>query len=50
MKTIGYLLLVAGLSSVAYAGVRTPEIDAGFAGSAFALIGGVTLIVRSRRK
>lgn len=50
MKTVGYLLLLAGLATAAHAGNPVPEVDAGFAASAFALIGGVTLIVRSRRK
>ena len=50
MKAVGYALLIAGLTSVAYATNPVPEVDARFAGSAFALIGGVILIIRSQRK
>ncbi len=46
---LGIMLLVAGASSVAMATV-TPEIPAGSAGSAIALVSGMLLIFRGRRK
>ena len=49
MKVAGLLLALMSLSSFAYAGTVAPEIDAGFAGSAFALLGGAAMIIRSRR-
>ena len=51
MKVTGFLLLLVGLASFAHAGLAVaPEIDAGVAGGAFALIGGAALIIRSRRR
>lgn len=43
-------LLVVAVSSFAFAGTSAvaPEINAGFAGSAFVLIGGAALIIRSK--
>ena len=50
MKAVGILLLLAGVSALAMAQPRTPEIDAGSAGSALALLSGALLVIRSRRK
>jgi hypothetical protein len=48
---LGILLLVAGASTVAMAvTVATPEIPAGSAGSAIALVSGMLLMFRGRRK
>ena len=47
---LGILLLVAGASSVAMAVTSTPEIAAGSAGSAIALVSGMLLMFRGRRK
>jgi hypothetical protein len=50
MKAVAYLFLIAGLATTVFAGTPSPEIDPGTACSAFLLIGGATLVVRSRRK
>jgi Spy/CpxP family protein refolding chaperone len=48
---LGILLLVAGASTVAMAvTTATPEIPAGSAGSAIALVSGMLLMFRGRRK
>ena len=48
---LGILLLVAGASTVAMAlPDSTPEIPAGSAGSAIALVSGMMLMFRGRRK
>jgi hypothetical protein len=46
---LGVLLLVAGASTVAMASV-VPEIAPGTAGSAVALVSGIVLMIRGRRK
>jgi hypothetical protein len=48
-KIIGLALLVVGASAFAMA-LSTPEINAGSAGSAVALISGALLVYRGRRK
>jgi hypothetical protein len=50
MKTLGVMLLFVGVSGLALAQVRTPEIDPGSAGSALALLSGALLVIRARRK
>jgi uncharacterized membrane protein HdeD (DUF308 family) len=45
---LGLLLLVAGSTSVAMAAV--PEIAPGTAGGAVALVSGIVLMIRGRRK
>jgi hypothetical protein len=48
---LGIMLLVAGASTVAMASpVATPEIPVGSAGSAIALVSGMLLMFRGRRK
>ena len=47
-KVLGALLLFVGATSVAMAAV--PEIAPGTAGSALALVSGIVLMVRGRRK
>jgi hypothetical protein len=48
---LGLVLLVAGASTVAMAvPVSTPEIPVGSAGSAIALVSGMVLMFRARRK
>ena len=48
---LGILLMVAGASTFAMASpVATPEIPAGSAGSAIALVSGMLLMFRGRRK
>lgn len=47
---LGLLLLVAGASTVAMASITTPEIAAGSAGSAVALVSGMLLVIRGRRR
>jgi hypothetical protein len=49
MKLLGMALLFVGVSSLACA-YTVPEIDAGSAGSAIALLSGALLIIRARRK
>lgn len=49
-KALGMLLL-ASVSSFAMAGIPVaPEIGAGSAGSAIALVSGALLVIRGRRK
>jgi len=50
MKLIGMLLLFAGVSTFAFAVPAAPEINAGSAGSALALLSGALLVLRSRKK
>jgi hypothetical protein len=47
-KVLGIMLLVIGASAFAMGAV--PEISAGSAGSAVALLSGALLVVRGRRK
>jgi len=47
---LGIMLLVAGASTVAMAMSTAPEIPAGSAGSAIALVSGMLLMFRGRRK
>jgi hypothetical protein len=49
---LGIMLLVAGASTVAMAAPAptTPEIDPGMAGSGIALVSGMLLLIRGRRK
>ncbi len=49
-KTFGLALFVTAFSSVAFAGNTVPELDPGIVSSAMLVLGGLTLIVRSRRK
>jgi hypothetical protein len=49
-KVLGIMLLVGSATSVAMANVSAPEIAAGTAGSALALVSGIVLMVRGRRK
>jgi hypothetical protein len=56
-NVLGILLLVAGSSAIALAGITpfsvappsAPEIDAASAGSAIALVSGMVLMFRARR-
>jgi hypothetical protein len=49
-RSLGIMLLIAGASTVAMASITTPEIPAGSAGSAIALVSGMLLMFRGRRK
>ena len=50
-KTLGTLLLILGVSACCFAQVQqTPEIDPSMGGSAIALVAGVLLVIRSRKK
>lgn len=49
MKLAGMILLLVGVSSFAFA-TAVPEISAGSAGSALALLSGALLVLRSRKK
>jgi hypothetical protein len=51
MKLAGMALLFIGVASFALAvGTVAPEINAGSAGSAIALLSGALLVIRGRRK
>ena len=51
MKILGVVLLFIGLGNAVYAGPATaPEINPASAGSALALISGLVLVIRGRRK
>jgi uncharacterized protein YccT (UPF0319 family) len=49
-KVLGMILLLAAMSSFATAAALVPEIGAGSAGSAIALVSGAMLVIRGRRK
>jgi len=50
-KTLGIALLLVGASVAAMAiPAGVPEIDAGSAGSALALLAGAALVIRGRRR
>ncbi len=50
-RVLGLVLLVVGATAVAMATpVAAPEIAVGSAGSAVALISGMVLVIRGRRK
>ena len=49
-KILGMMLLIAGASQLAMASPAVPEIGAGSAASAIALISGAMLVIRGRRK
>jgi hypothetical protein len=51
-RILGLAMLVIGASTVAYASVlvSAPELDAGTAVSALALLSGSLLVLRGRRK
>ena len=49
-KVLGIALLLAAASNCAMATVGAPEIAVGSAGSAVALVSGMVLLFRSRRK
>jgi hypothetical protein len=49
-KIVGMMLLVAGASTFAMGAFTVPEISAGSAGSAVALLSGMLLMIRGRRK
>jgi hypothetical protein len=49
-RMIGMMLLLIGVSGLAIAQPRAPEIDANSAASALALLSGALLVVRGRRK
>ena len=51
MRILGVVLLLVGLGSAAFAGPATaPEINPASAGSALALVSGLVLVIRGRRK
>ena len=51
MKLAGFVFLCFGLASVVVAGpLSAPEINPASAGSALALISGVVLVMRGRRR
>lgn len=51
MKTFGFALLFAGLSSLAFAGTPTvPEISPASGVAALTLVSGAILVIRGRRK
>ena len=51
LKILGTVLLLAGLTQVAFAGVSVvPEIDGATVVSAFALVTGTALILKVRKK
>ena len=52
LKVAGMLLILVGVSSFAFADivVAAPEISAGTASSALALVSGAILVIRGRKK
>lgn len=49
-KTLGMLLLMAGVSAFCFAQRQAPEVDPASAGSALALVTGTLLVIRGRKK
>jgi len=49
LKTLGMALLVAGVAGLCQA-TAVPEIDGATAGNALALLGGILLVIRSRKR
>ena len=49
MKLVGYMLLLMGMGSAAFA-TTVPEINPASAGSALALVSGALLVMRGQRK
>ena len=50
-KIVGMMLLMAGIAGFAMAdAVIAPEISAGSAGSALALLSGAALVIRGRKR
>lgn len=47
-KTVGFALLLVGLSSFAIAGAVAPEVDTGFVPGSLVLVAGAALLIRSR--
>jgi hypothetical protein len=47
---VGIMLMVAGASTYAMAAPVAPEIAVGSAGSAVALVSGMLMLIRGRRK
>jgi hypothetical protein len=51
LRTLGIALLVAGVAGLCQATpLATPEIDGATAGNALALLGGILLVIRSRKR
>ena len=51
MKSVGIVLLLVGMSSLAFAGpVAAPEINPASGAGALALLSGALLVIRGRRK
>jgi hypothetical protein len=50
MKLAGMILLALGIASVASAGTSAPEIDAATGVNALALLSGVLLVIRGRKR
>lgn len=49
-KQLGLILMLVGAASFAMAQQPAPEVGAGSAGTALALVSGALLIIRGRRK
>jgi hypothetical protein len=50
LKLLGYMLLLMGMGSAAFAAVTVPEISPASASSALALVSGALLVMRGRHK
>ena len=50
IKTLGMGLLLVGVSSYCFAAAVAPEIDGASAANALALLGGVMLVIRGRKR
>lgn len=50
MKMLGMVMMFVGVSGLALAQPRVPEIDPGSAGTAVALLSGALLVIRAHRK
>jgi hypothetical protein len=49
-KTIGLLLLLVGVTGLAFGGTVVPEIDPGAGVSALAVLSGAMLVIRGRKR
>ena len=50
MKAAGMGLMFTGVGGLLLASTSIPEIDAASAGNALALLGGIVLVIRSRKR
>ena len=48
MKTVALVLLLAGLTTVAFAGGQAPEVNTSYVPGVLVVLGGAVLVVRAK--